>query len=973
LTVKTNSKFVFNLIFLAAAACLQLPAQTLNVLYNFVPSDTDGYDPNAGLVLGTDGNFYGTTEDGGSGYDGTVFKLTPTGVLTTLVSFTGINGQYPFASLVQGSDGNFYGTTEDGGQYFAGGASGFGSIFKITPAGVFTTLVSFGSSDGAYPVAEVVQGSDGNFYGTTKDGGRGGYGTVFRMTPAGILTTLATFDGSNGYEPSAGLVQGSDGNFYGTTSDTVFRITPAGVLTTLYSFSGPDGYEPSAGLVQGSDGNFYGTTSAGGNTFVAGVTNGDGTVFKITPAGVITTLHSFNGIDGAQPYAGLVQGSDGNFYGTTEAGGDNNDGTVFAMDPTGALITEVSFDGANGANPYARLVQGNDGNFYGTTFYGGSGRDGVVFEAALPPIVAAPFFSPAAGIFANTQSVTMTSATTDATIRYTTDGSTLTESYGTIYSGPVTIATTTTLNAIAYKAGLADSPVTSGTYSILPQAAAPTFSPAAGTYTSGQTVAISTATSGASIQYTTDGTTPSETNGTLYSGPVTINRTTNFQAIAYETGYADSAVTSAVYSVLQVTTPVLNPDGGSGYAPFPVTMNTATPGATIRYTVDGTIPTETNGIIYNGSPLVLTNSTLVQAIAYESGYADSYVAVGSYYVSQPILGPPPYFDPQPGTYASAQTVSISDSLTQYGARINYTTDGTTPTETHGQTYSGPITVGTTTTISAIAYGVYGFTDSLVTSGTYTISYSTPGWALRDFNGDGNPDILWRNTATGDTAVLLMNGTTGTSFAPVGNFPTPWGIAAVGDFNGDGQTDILWHNATTGEVGVTLMNGTTVASYVGLATLPPFWAVAGLGDFNGDGQTDILLQNTSTGEVGFWALNGTTVTGFTAIGAFPSPWTIAGTGDFNGDGEADLLWYNPTTGDLLVSFMNGAAITGNQGIGNLPLPWTVAGTADFNGDGSVDLLVWNPTTGDTGIFLMNGTTPTSFVPLGNVPVTWQPID
>jgi uncharacterized repeat protein (TIGR03803 family) len=199
-----------------------------------------------------------------------------------------------------------------------------------------TTLYSFaGSDDGGYPVAGLVQGSDGNFYGPTSAGGGHNLGTVFKITPSGTLTTLYSFAGSDGEFPFAGLVQGSDGNFYGTTEQggandqgTVFKITPSGTLTTLYSFAGSDGAEPFAGLVQGSDGNFYGTTQLGG---LGPCTGGCGTVFKITPSGALTTLYSFAGSDGANPDAGLVQGSDGNFYGTTHQGGANNVGTVFRL------------------------------------------------------------------------------------------------------------------------------------------------------------------------------------------------------------------------------------------------------------------------------------------------------------------------------------------------------------------------------------------------------------------------------------------------------------------------------------------------------------------------------------------------------------------------------------------------------------------------------------------------------------------
>src|SRR5664279_754435 len=228
-------------------------------------------------------------------------------------TFAGGDGSSP-QTLVQGRDGNFYGTTS------SEGTSGNGAVFKITPTGTLTTLHSFSGSDGQNPCDGLVQGIDGIFYGTTAFGGTSRSGTVFKIAPAGTLTTLHSFAGSDGSDPQAGLVQGTDGNFYGTTSyggtggnGTVFRITSAGMLTTLHSFAGSDGLVPIAGLVQGSDGNFYGTTSEGGATYKGGA-SGYGTVFRITPAGTLTTLHSFSGSDGRSPAAGLVQGTDGDFY-----------------------------------------------------------------------------------------------------------------------------------------------------------------------------------------------------------------------------------------------------------------------------------------------------------------------------------------------------------------------------------------------------------------------------------------------------------------------------------------------------------------------------------------------------------------------------------------------------------------------------------------------------------------------------------
>ena len=299
---------------LFAATCIPSHAQIFTTLANFnstgrAPSSVN-YSP---LVQGTDGNLYGTTAGGGVGGGfGTVFKITPGGTLTTLHSFSGTDGANPSGALVQGTDGNYYGTTVSGGVPY-----NVGTIFKITPGGTLTTLHSFSGTDGANPSGALVQGTDGNFYGITTSG------TVFEMTPSGLLTTLYT---SLSLFGGGSLVQGTDGNFYGTSlRGTVFKITPSGVLTTLHTFGGTDGNSPFGTLIQATDGNFYGTTELGG-------AYGDGTVFKITLSGVLTTLHNFVLNDeGGDPCEGLVQGTDGNLYGTTIVGGANNLGTIFRL------------------------------------------------------------------------------------------------------------------------------------------------------------------------------------------------------------------------------------------------------------------------------------------------------------------------------------------------------------------------------------------------------------------------------------------------------------------------------------------------------------------------------------------------------------------------------------------------------------------------------------------------------------------
>jgi uncharacterized repeat protein (TIGR03803 family) len=378
----------------ALLAAKAAPAQaTFTTLVNF--AWTNGADPLAGLAQGLDGNLYGTTFYGGEFYQyaGTIFKVTPTGSLTTLYSFCAqtncADGDNPWAGLVLGPDGSFYGTT-----YFAG-ASYAGTIFKITPKETFTSMDSFDSSDGADPLAGLILATDGNFYGTTSAGGANSSGTVFRVTPTGTLTTIYSFcaeaNCADGANPTGNLVQASDGNFYGTTFGTVFKITPAGVLTTLHTFctekNCPDGDRATGGLVQAADGDFYGTTFAGGFS-------DHGTIFKIDPGGTLTTLHRFcvqsSCSDGYGPEAGLVQATDGNFYGTTSEGGAYGVGTVFRMTSGGSLTTLHPFDGTDGSYPAASVVQGTNGAFYGTTYLGGANGAGTVFSLSvgLGPFVA---------------------------------------------------------------------------------------------------------------------------------------------------------------------------------------------------------------------------------------------------------------------------------------------------------------------------------------------------------------------------------------------------------------------------------------------------------------------------------------------------------------------------------------------------------------------------------------------------------
>lgn len=384
---------------LASAA----PGATLTTLLYF--GNNNGSFPFAGLIRASDGNFYGTTTatQPWEYYSGTVFKMAPSGQLTTLHFFATNgtadvtnNGFYPNAALVQGSDGALYGST-------SGDQPGFGgTLFRITTNGLFTTLFKFNGANGDSPTSALIQGLDGNFYGATPYGGSGytgavqtGYGTVFRLGTNGNFATLHFFAGGNdGANPISSLVQASDGTLYGTASSgginnkgTIYKMTTNGALTTLYSFQGIDGQTPLGGLVFGSGGFLYGTTEYGG-AYTDRSGNGLGTIFKITTNGSFNSLLSFNGTNGARPMASMIAGADGNLYGTAATGGIQVDaagygpGTVFSMTPAGALTTIYFFSNSiDGQLPTCRLVQLPNGDFYGTTFEGYN--YGTIFRLSL--------------------------------------------------------------------------------------------------------------------------------------------------------------------------------------------------------------------------------------------------------------------------------------------------------------------------------------------------------------------------------------------------------------------------------------------------------------------------------------------------------------------------------------------------------------------------------------------------------------
>ena len=243
-------------------------------------------------------------------------------------------------------------------------------------------------------------------------------------------------------------------------------------------------------------------------------------------------------------------------------------------------------------------------------------------------------------------------------------------------------------------------------------------------------------------------------------------------------------------------------------------------------------------------------------------------------------------------------------------------------------------------------------------------------AKLDFNGDGQPDILFENTTTGDLYVWLMNGTTFSSSVFIGNVAPPWQIVGTGDFAGTGNADLLWMNTSTGEIVIWLMNGTSFVSGVSVGAAPAGWTINAVGDFNGDGSPDILFTNTTTGERVIWLMSGTSFSSSVSLGILTTQWRIADTGDFYGEGQPDIVFQNMSTGDCVVWLMNGTTVEAAVDLGNPGTQWQLQAAEDFTGAGQPDLVFENTSTGDRYIWLMNGTTFESSVYLGNVGTQWQ---
>ena len=963
----------FSFIRSAVCAALVLAAgaasgQQLTTLLTFTNTHSGVVD--AQPVQATNGLFYGITSNGGSNNLGAVFSLNTTGVATPVYQFTGGPDQSnPQLGLVQGRDNLLYGTTAG-----TGSISNQGTVFALTTNGAFTTLYTFAGPDLVKSISgSLMQGSDSNLYGVCATGGTTNFGTVFKLTLGGAFTTLYTFVGdANGAMPIGRLVQGPDTSLYGTTTGdsttnggSVFKLSTNGTFTLLHAFTGgSDGRAPYGGVAFASDGNLYGTTSTNG-------TNACGTFFRCTTNGTFTTLYSFgaSGSDGKFPRAGVALGVDGQFYGTTYAGGSVGSGTVYRMTTAGVESQLYSFTGgADGSQPLSGVTPSLDGSYWGSTIAGGSGQ-GTLFRLQLPvtiTVTAAPAGGGSvggAGTFFTGDSTTL--------YAYPTFGWALTNWNDGSVANPYTI-TVPPLNA-AYTANFA---LAHGTLTVQPIPPAGGIATGSGTYLVGSNVAISaTAAGGYSFIGWSDGVT---------QNPRTVVVPTN--GAVYDANFITAGTPQATVTLRSNPPQVGNVSGGGTYYVGSAVQVSATPvwpNWVFSSWSDGSVANPRIIFVPSNDVSILANFTLpsvgtatITLAAYPLGSA-TLLGSGTFSVGFPVLISatplPGYVFSQwsDGDLNSTRFVPVNGSITYTATNL--------PLMTTVATLASPSYGGT-----VLGAGTYRVNTNITLTATPAAGWIFVNWS--DGNTNASHAITVPPGASTYTANFLPTITTalGSSGLPwalggAANWAGQWNIThdgiAAGRSGAIGAGQSSFFSATTNGPGSLLfwwkvssefnhdflsfiVDGTTTNRISGNVDWTQYACFFGAGahtfrweytkDASGAAGLDAgfvdevtwlgcpaatnlqsMFFQQSTGLLASWVLTNNAFY-FSRVLANTGIWQLKTAGDVNGDGTSDLLFQNPA-GDLAVWFMNADGTThSTTNIGNVG-PWEVRACADYNAD------------------------------------------
>ena len=927
-----------------------------NVLHSFTGSPGDGASPWGGLIIDSSGTLYGTTAGGGAYGSGSVFELArSSGTYTekVLYSFkaTGGDGADPEAGLIMDSSGNLFGTTAGGGTY------GSGSVFElVNSSGTYTekVLYSFQDyADGGYPSSGVIMDAAGNLYGTAVQGGAYGGGCVVELVnSSGNYTETVlysfTYSGGDGYYPQSGLIIDTLGNLYGTTYfgggagyGTVFELVNSfGMYTenVLYNFQNSvgDGGHPEAGLIMDSAGNLYGTTAYGGTSGNC-PSLGCGTVFELVNSNGTYTervLYSFtnSGGDGAFPAAGLIMNSSGNLYGTTRLGGNSNNcsagcGTAFALINSSGSYTEdllygfTGIDG-DGANPLANLTVDSSGNLYGTTQAGGVSSFGIVFE--LTPVVT---LSPPSLAFGNQLVGTTTAA---QNIAFT--------------NGRLSALTISSISASG------DFAQTNNCGSLLGPGASctilVTFTPTETGTRSGlltvtddapgspQIAALSGTGEPDSVPVVSSPLVPATATPGAPGFTLTVNGS-GFISSDLVAWNGSSRATTFV-SATQLTAQVLASDVEYAGTDYVTVLNPNLPNRTSNAAAfEATSPTSFVTLGSSSVTVGTAPAAVISADLNADGKLDLVATNGRGNTISVLLGK------GDGTFASQ--VSYATGAGPYGVSVgDFNSDGKLDlaVANHGSN-----------TVSILLGNGDGTFQKQV---TYTAGTNAQSIAVGDFNLDGKLDLAVENGGASTISILLGNGD-GTFQAAV-NYATGTGPSWVvaSDFNGDGKLDLATANYTAGTASILLGNGDgTFQPHVDYAAGSQSLLLAS-GDFNGDGEPDLAVTNGGSGNVSILLCNGDgTFQPAVNYTTGAQPFGIA-VGDLNGDGKLDLAVANQTAGTV-------SALLGNGDGTFQPHIDFVVGSGpdgvalgDFNNDGRLDAATSNKTASTVSVLLqING--------------------